>query len=533
MDIKETSNGRVVDYMSRDYESLLAAMHDMIPQLPLGTQWTEFNEETDLGNILLQLFAHVGDIISYYQDRVVNESFLSTAVERKSIIEHLRLIGYKLATATPAAAQLNLRFPPDCEDTVVVNPGDAFATATTRESPSVRFEYTGTQLSIPCAELATTDTPDGAFKVFPITVEQGRLIREDVLGTSDGTINQRFDLSRSPLILRSLSAIGSRSRMDIELWLELGPERDNDWQLQDTLAFSREDAKDYTVEIDENNVATVIFGGEDFGAVPPVGAVVKARYRVGGGRQGNVAAGTITTITDAPALSAVAATVINPSAASGGEDRESIRHAVQHAPGVFRSLNRAVTAEDYKNLALNFNGVGKVIAQASSWNRVTLYVAPQGGGQVSDVLRENLLAFFEDKRPLSTLIEIKDVEYLKIYLEAEIGVEGYFSENQVVNRVQEAVRNVLAFDNNDFGETLYESKFYEAIEAIEGVRFVFISRFAREGRPGEPETVTITDGRLQLRANELPRIPGSFAEDPPAEKQQFSSGLKLTVRNEA
>ena len=54
--------------------------------------------------MLLELFAHIGDILSYYQDRVANESFLGTARTRRSVIEHLRLIGYELGTAAPAAA---------------------------------------------------------------------------------------------------------------------------------------------------------------------------------------------------------------------------------------------------------------------------------------------------------------------------------------------------------------------------------------------------------------------------------------------
>ena len=53
----------------------------------------------------------MGDILSYYQDRAVNESFLSTARNRRSIIDHLRLIGYQLATAAPASATLTLTLP--------------------------------------------------------------------------------------------------------------------------------------------------------------------------------------------------------------------------------------------------------------------------------------------------------------------------------------------------------------------------------------------------------------------------------------
>ena len=77
-------------------------MRALIPaKLP---EWTDHSSEADFGNVLLELFAHMGDILSYYQDRVANESFLGTARTRRSVIEHLRLIGYELATAAPAAA---------------------------------------------------------------------------------------------------------------------------------------------------------------------------------------------------------------------------------------------------------------------------------------------------------------------------------------------------------------------------------------------------------------------------------------------
>ena len=67
----------VVDYMARDYDSLLQAMYNQVPsKLP---QWKDFTNEADFGNVLLELFAHIGDILSYYQDRVANESFLGTA----------------------------------------------------------------------------------------------------------------------------------------------------------------------------------------------------------------------------------------------------------------------------------------------------------------------------------------------------------------------------------------------------------------------------------------------------------------------
>ena len=76
-EIKQVNGQAIVDYMARDYDSLLRSMRSLIPyKLP---EWTDFESEADFGNVLLQLFAHLGDILSYYQDRVANESFLSTA----------------------------------------------------------------------------------------------------------------------------------------------------------------------------------------------------------------------------------------------------------------------------------------------------------------------------------------------------------------------------------------------------------------------------------------------------------------------
>src|SRR5262249_50710269 len=152
-----------------------------------------------------------------------------------------------------------------------------------------------------------------------------------------------------------------------------------------------------------------------FGAKPALGAQIRVTYRVGGGLAGNVPADTIKTVVDSPQLALLGAKVTNPTPATGGAEREDIAHAVQQAPSVFRSLRRAVTAADYEALALSFDGVGKVRAVATGWNTVTLFVAPAGvGGKVSDVLEAGLRGYLEDKRMLSQIIEIADVDYVRI-----------------------------------------------------------------------------------------------------------------------
>ncbi len=58
--------------------------------------------------MLLELFAYTADNLSYLQDRVANEAFLTTATQRRSVAGHLQLIGYQMDEG--AAAHTWLQF---------------------------------------------------------------------------------------------------------------------------------------------------------------------------------------------------------------------------------------------------------------------------------------------------------------------------------------------------------------------------------------------------------------------------------------
>jgi hypothetical protein len=502
----------VVDYMARDYESLLLAMRERIPEkLP---EWRNFANEADFGNVLLELFAHIGDILSFYQDRVANESFLGTARTRRSVIEHLRLIGYELGTAAPAATTLAVAVPATVSSKVTIERGAAFATSSRKDAPSVRFEYTGpAPLTIDFAT-RPVDQASGRRVFTGVPVEEGRLFTAELLGVSDGTPNQRFPLAHPGVILRRPSA--ASAARDITVLTRLGAEVTK-WTLQESLAFSQGAQHDVAVRIDADDRATILFGDGTLGAKPDVGATVTATYRVGGGRAGNVPAGTVTTIVDAPPLAVLGATVTNPVAGTGGAQRESIEHAVQHAPGVFRAQRRAVTSADYEEIARTFNGVAKVRAVATGWNEVTLFVAPEGTGRpkVSDVLEAQLKVFFEDKRMVTQIVEVADVDYVPIMVTAELAVERFYLPDDVLAEVRQAAAGLLAFDRVGFAETLYLSRFYECIQDVPGVVFLNITEFRRAD---VAKPLVEARGRIDLGRNEIPVVP---------DEPDYAEGLKI------
>ncbi len=53
-------------------------------------------EPGDPSMALLDAWATVGDVLTFYQERIANEGYLRTAIERRSVLELARLIGYAL-----------------------------------------------------------------------------------------------------------------------------------------------------------------------------------------------------------------------------------------------------------------------------------------------------------------------------------------------------------------------------------------------------------------------------------------------------
>lgn len=62
--------------------------------------------ESDPVIALLDAWAVIADVLTFYQERIANEGFLRTAIERRSILELAREIGYELSPGVAASAYL-------------------------------------------------------------------------------------------------------------------------------------------------------------------------------------------------------------------------------------------------------------------------------------------------------------------------------------------------------------------------------------------------------------------------------------------
>jgi hypothetical protein len=88
----------VHDYLARDWRSLRQALAEYLlrehPDADLSS--------ADPTVTVLELFAHVGDLLNYRLDRVATEAYLETARRRTSVRRHTRLVDYRLGEAVSA-----------------------------------------------------------------------------------------------------------------------------------------------------------------------------------------------------------------------------------------------------------------------------------------------------------------------------------------------------------------------------------------------------------------------------------------------
>jgi hypothetical protein len=109
---------------ARFLESMLAALSDARrPALRnLNTRDPE-----DFSIALLDAWASVGDVLTFYQERIANESYLRTATERLSVAELVRALGYELQPGVAAATSLAFTL-----DTAPGSPGEVTIPAGTK-----------------------------------------------------------------------------------------------------------------------------------------------------------------------------------------------------------------------------------------------------------------------------------------------------------------------------------------------------------------------------------------------------------------
>jgi hypothetical protein len=274
---------------------------------------------------------------------------------------------------------------------------------------------------------------------------------EEVLGSSDGRPNQTFTLRHAPVLIDA-SQQPPRPELEVELVERTG--RSELWQVVSD--FYDTDADDAVFMLDAIT-GVLTFGDGQHGRIPLAGAsVIARRYRYGGGSVGNVGPDTITALKSN--VSEVDS-VTNVRAAQGGGDVEALNEVMLRAPHDLRTRDRAVTAEDFADLALQTPGVAIQRAYALALTRADASTSPptfspQAGAVTVVILPENkeetpqptedqlrlVCQHLNERRLITTELYVVGPQYLTL---AKLMAEVIVSRQADLKTVQEAVTRQL------------------------------------------------------------------------------------------
>lgn len=470
-----------VDYTGRDYyslrEALIARIQDRIPE------WTA-SDPADFGVALVEAFAYMGDLISFYIDRTANEYFLQTATQRDSILNIAQTYGY--VPAGYRQATVDVTFTNSSADTITIPEGTVVSGNVVNGDvvETVYFTTNADSVIDPAVDDVPGTSTVSASHGRPVTLVADAVnTYGELVGTSDGTPNQSFELGEVPVVDGSLT-----------LYIQDGDIYSKWTQVQHLLDYGPTDLV-FTTTLDENDVVSVTFGDGVSGVIPILYSEVRVNYVVGGGTVGNISPNTLNLIEYIPNLSEAevtaiqgAVTVNNEGTGLGGSDPESNDQIRFAAPASLRSGNRAVTLKDFSDLALSVSGVGKANATASIWTSVTLYIAPSRtatdtdpapglddlGGVTAEYTRlkgdvENFLA---NKTLIGTTVTVQPPTYVDAVISISYTKLPQYTTAEIETALKLNLVTAFGYNGMNFQDTIYPQDIEFVLQQTQGIKTV-------------------------------------------------------------
>jgi predicted phage baseplate assembly protein len=283
-------------------------------------------------------------------------------------------------------------------------------------------------------------------------IVHARVVRDEILGISDGTAGQRFSVQHQPVLSWSGSS----------LTVTTG-DAASDWHEVEHFAAASESTLCFHVD---PVAGEVVFGPgvrerdgtiRQYGAIPPKSASLRmSAYRTGGGTKGNVSIGQIRVLkTSVPYVSRVE----NRRAAVGGAQAETIDEVKVRGPLVLRTRGKAVTAEDFEQLTLQaapeIARVECLVATHESHAGLTrVLVVPHVADDELDRVRledleplpetvQRIAAYLEERRVVGTRVAVEPPAYQWLTVVIELSVLADFDRRHVIDDVRRQLNRLF------------------------------------------------------------------------------------------
>jgi uncharacterized phage protein gp47/JayE len=444
--------------------------------------------EGDFGVALVELFAYAGDILSFYGDRITQEAYLPTATQRLSLLNIAQLLGYTVSNGAPATGSVVLQ---------TTTPGSA---VTVPAGTQVQTDFVSA-LDAPIIY----QTDDSVLVpanggTATVNVTQGVTFTGVSLGTSTGLAGQVFQIPQTGVLPSSIEVYVTTSSGTSQ------------WSYVQYLVNSNSSAAVYTTYLDANGLMNVEFGDNLNGMIPAVGLTISASYTVIAGSSGNVAAGTVSTLTTP--ISGVFIPVLadgttpNTSVMSGGADAETNDQIRAGAAASFQTQNRAVSIADFDDLVMNVPGVTAATSVSKHSTSVTIYALGPSFQAPTTTLQDNIISYFAGLTLAGVTVTVGNPGLIPIDVGSSgstctIQVQPQYFQSVVISNIQTALQLLFQPPTATFGQYITVGMVYQTIMSVAGVDWAIVPVMTRE------DVTQANTNPIQLRPSEI-AVPGQF-----------------------
>jgi hypothetical protein len=554
---------RNIKYVNRDFNSL----RDQLIQYTKTYFPTTYNDFTPAspGMLFMEMAAYVGDVMSFYLDNQIQETFMQYARQTQNLYELAYLLGYKPKVTGAATATLDFyqQLPaignlPDFSYALTVQPNTVVKSTS---NPAITF-VTGDTLDFAFSSSASP-TEISIYEINGTTVESF-LIKKSINAISATVKTTTFQFTDpipfATVELKEDNIIGIQSIVDSDnnTWYEvshLGQDSVFDsikntntnnptYSTDSNVPFllqTKQVANRFTSRFLNATTLQIQFGAgtalnSDEELVPnpnnvglglpferdklttafsptnyiftntygtaPASTTLTVTYLVGGGVISNVPQNDLTTVVSTtinfnnpvsdPTLRADifnSLFVTNPTAASGGQDGDSIQEIRQNSLVNFQNQLRTVTVDDYLLRALSlpsiYGTVAKAYAEAEkqvdvqagqSPASVALFILTYNQNknltQASPAIKRNLQTYLSEYRVLNDTVVLRDAYIINIGVNFEIITLPNFNSNQVLLACIDTLKTFFSIDNWQINEPILLRDIYVTLDRIEGVQTV-------------------------------------------------------------
>lgn len=520
-----------LDYTTRDYEGFRTLMIQRLQELM--PEYTDIRQ-SDAGIVILELNAMCLDILSYYLDSISNECFLTTAEQRSNIVKFCKMLGYTPRYAT-AAKYKQIFIRTNTDEEVIIPAGTKVKTYSSNPDSQIYFT-TLTDLVIPKGAVGDEINEETKEYLYTTEVIHGLYVNnETLIDYSTGHENQTYSLNYAPALINDSFRVYVNSS------------ENHCWKRVSSFAGSNSKSEVYTLEINDYNETSIVFGNDVFGMSPPEGSTITCTYYVGGGDSGNVGLGAICEMEDN--LANVKETK-NVAIVEYGYDQETLDEIKVNAPIAHRNIWGALTCDDFSGVIKTYfpdikdsdskkasedwtvpevddlviyiltnDEIQEIVSKQDKMQSLfspklpeEYYSNPKGKFALITNNVQNFFNSNEDYVDIGSgtgldsgrkLVGMRDIilkraNFVGITLEYTLMVREYYDINTISKQVDNYLSNYFKVGNVKFGQEIsLQNVMYDIVDnsGIEGIRYLNIV----SGNPGQTvknEYFTVIGGDL-------------------------------------